>query len=163
VRNSHWRSTALFSVLELEFWRFIYVIDVFETALESKNCRILLVVDSIEHIPRNRIGDFMRMLGLLLTGKLRKMCSVLLGGQTISYLKENLQGVPFVNQDTEVNGMIHPDKSYPCIMLILSWSAYNRSTTMAIMLAVMRLLLPLASLTNRYGIIQRGKPTHQVS
>jgi hypothetical protein len=86
-----------------------YLIDVLESTLETKTCRILLDVDSIEHITRLRIGDFTGMLARLLSGKLGKMCSVLLSGETIPDIMDALKGVPTVNQGTEVNGTVSSD------------------------------------------------------
>jgi hypothetical protein len=83
-----------------------YIIDILESALTTKSCRVLFVVDSIELISRHRIADFMGSLGRLLAGRLGKMCSVLLGGETLPHLIEILKQVPSVNLETESNGII---------------------------------------------------------
>jgi len=81
-----------------------YINDILESALMTKSCRILLIVDSIEHISRQRIADFIGSLVRLLAGRLGKMCSVLLGGEAVPHLIEVLQRIPSINSETESNG-----------------------------------------------------------
>jgi hypothetical protein len=80
-----------------------YLVGALGSMLETIDCSVLLVVDSMEHIPQAETADFLESLDYL-TGKYAKKCSVLLGGETTAHLLERLRGLPFVNEETERKG-----------------------------------------------------------
>ena len=80
-----------------------YLVETLGSMLETKDCNVLLVVDSMEHIPQTETGDFLGSMNYL-TGKHAKKCSVLLGGTTTTHLMEGFKGLPFVNEETERKG-----------------------------------------------------------
>jgi hypothetical protein len=80
-----------------------YLVETLGSMLETKDCSVLLVVDSMEHILQTETGDFLKSLNYL-TRKHAKKCSVLLGGKTTTHLIEGLKGLPFVNEETERKG-----------------------------------------------------------
>jgi hypothetical protein len=90
-----------------------YLVETFGSMLETKDCSVLLVVDSIEHMLMKDLSDFLECLNCL-TEKHAKRCSVLLGGETTVQLIKGLDGLPFVNEETEVKGraLFHGDNCH---------------------------------------------------
>jgi Cdc6-like AAA superfamily ATPase len=69
-----------------------YLVETLGSMLETKDCSVLLVVDSVQHMVKKDIDDFLESLNCL-TKKHAKRCSVLLGGETTVQLKAGLDGL----------------------------------------------------------------------
>jgi hypothetical protein len=80
-----------------------YLTETLGSLLEIRDCNILLVVDSVEHVMQTETTDFLGSMDYL-RGKYSKKCSVLLGGTTTAHLIEAFKGLPFVNEETERQG-----------------------------------------------------------
>jgi hypothetical protein len=81
----------------------VYLVETLASMLETRDCSVFLVVDSMEYFRETEINDFLVSLSYL-TGKNAKKYSVLLGGETTVELTKGLSGLPFVNEETEVKG-----------------------------------------------------------
>lgn len=80
-----------------------YLVETLGSMLETKDCSVLLVVDSMEHMLKQELSDFLKSLDYLIE-KHAKRCSILLGGEATDQLRADLNGLPFVNEHTEVKG-----------------------------------------------------------
>lgn len=80
-----------------------YLVETLGSMLETKDCSVLLVVDSVQHMVKEDINDFLKSLNYLIK-KHAKRCSVLLGGEATVQLVADLDGLPFVNEGTEIKG-----------------------------------------------------------